>query len=247
MIINVIGATGNLGSRVIDALLKQGTAPNTLIASVRDPEKARPLAEKGVPVRLADYDNRESLGEAFADTDVLFLIPSSAAVEPRILQHHNAVTAAIAAGVQRIVFASFEAAEPTSQFLMAPFMLYAESTIRLSGLDWTICRDGMYLDPIADWIPQLIKMEKLPYPVKQGQVAYISRDDLARALAAACLSSEHSRKLYHLTGPQALSMTELADIITRATGRTVAFDSVSEETFADICREDGVPEMTVET
>jgi len=246
MIINVIGATGNLGSRVIDALLKQGAAPETLIASVRNPEKARPLAEKGVSVRLADYEDRESLVEAFADTDVLLLIPSSAAVEPRILQHHNAVTAAIEAGVQRIVFASFEAAEPTSQFLVAPFMLYAESTIRQSGLDWTICRDGMYLDPIADWMPQLIRMEKLPYPVKQGQVAYISRDDLARALAAACLSDEHNRKLYHLTGAHALSMTELADIITRVAGRTVAFDSVSEETFADICREDDVPERMIE-
>jgi len=104
----------------------------------------------------------------------------------------------------------------------------------------------MYLDPIADWMPQLIRMEKLPYPVKQGQVAYISRDDLARALAAACLSDEHNRKLYHLTWAHALSMTELADIITRVAGRTVAFDSVSEETFADICREDDVPERMIE-
>ena len=52
--------------------------------------------------------------------------------------------------------------------------------------------------------------------------------------------------LEHLTGPRALSMTELADIITRVTGRTVTFDSVSEETFADICREDGFPEITIE-
>ena len=248
MKINVMPATGHLGRKVVQALLDQGAAPGDVIACARTPQKADDLAAQGIAVRRADYENRDAMQAAFEDTDVLALIPSTAPVEPRILQHHNALDAARRAGVQRVVFASLAtAAFPASRFLITPFLLYAESRLRLSGMDWTILRNGMYLDPIADWVPELVEMGRLPYPVKTGRVAYIARDDLARATAAACLHSEHAGKVYELTGPEALSMPDLAATIARVTGQAVGFESITDEAFAEVCRQgnEDVPEFLI--
>ena len=246
MKINVLGATGQLGRKVVQALLDGGAAPEDLIASARSPEKASDLAERGVDVRRADYDEPDTLREAFRDTDVLLLIPTSVPVEPRVLQHAHALEAAREAGVRRVAFASISAAEPTSVFLVAPFILYAESKLRLSGMEWTILRTGMYLDPVAEWAPALLEMGRLPYPVAEGRVAYIARDDLASSLAAACLNAGHAGKLYELTGPEALSMPEMAQALSEATGRSITYDQVTEEAYAESCRADGVPEPLVE-
>jgi NAD(P)H dehydrogenase (quinone) len=242
MKINVMAASGQLGHKVVQAFLAQGTAPSDLIASVRTLEKAQNLAERNITVRSADYDDPTSLQGAYQDTDTLLLIPSLALVEQRINQHFNALEAARAAGVKRVVFASFACAKPTSKFYVAPFILYAEAKLQLSGLDWTILRDGMYLDPVAEWVPDLVKMGRLPYPVQKGRVAYISRDDIARALAAACLTGGHSEHVYELTGSRAISMSELAATISRVTGKTVDFSPVTDEEYVQVCEADGIPE-----
>ena len=246
MKINVLGASGQLGGKVMRALLDQGAAPQDLIASARSLDKIADLAALGIELRYADYEKPDTLRQAFRDTDVLLLIPTLAPVEARVLQHAHAVDAARECGVGRIALASFIAAEPSSKFLIAPFMLYAESKLRLSGMAWTILRDGMYLDPLAEWAPALVDSGRLPYPVAQGRVAYISRQDLARALAAACLNAGHENRLYRLTGPAAISMPELAQALSQATGQTIRYEQVSEQAFADICRADNIPEPMVQ-
>ena len=246
MSINIAGGTGALGSRIVQSLLDQGAVPQDLIVSARNPEKAVRFAELGVSVREADYTRPETLGPAFADTDVLMLVPSMDHVEPRIVQHANAMSAAISSGVKRVVITSFGAGRTDSKFLMAPYYLYAESKTRLSGIDWTILRNGMYLDPLADWAPALAAMGRLPYPVRHGRVAYISRDDLARASAAACLQDGHSRTVYELTGAEAVSMPELAAALSDATGRSITFSNVTEEEFSEVCRADGLPDDLIE-
>lgn len=144
MKINVTAATGQLGTKAVHALLEQGVAADDIVVSVRSPQKADEFAQKGITVRHADYEKPDTLVTAFRDTDILLLIPSSAPVEPRVMQHYHALEAAKSTGVNRIVFASFMAATPTSKFLIAPFLLYAESRLRLSGLDWIILRDGKF-------------------------------------------------------------------------------------------------------
>lgn len=246
MSINIAGGTGALGSRIVQSLLDQGAAPQDLIVSARNPAKAARFAELGVSVREADYTRPETLGPAFSDTDVLMLVPSMDHVEPRIVQHANAMSAANASGVKRVVITSFGAGRTDSKFLMAPYYLYAESKTRLSGNDWTILRNGMYLDPLADWAPALAAMGRLPYPVRHGRVAYISRDDLALASAAACLQDGHSGTVYELTGAEAVSMPELASALSDATGRSITFSNVTEEEFSEVCRADGLPDDLTE-
>jgi len=225
--INVFGATGGLGSRVVDALLGRGLPPEDLIACSRSPDKIRRFKHLGIDIRRADYEVPETLSGALEGTDVLMLIPSASDVEPRIVQHSNILDAARSARVKRVVLASSSAARMDSKFLIAPYLVYAESRLRTSGLGWTILRNGIYLDPLVDWAPALAAMGRLPYPVSRGRVAYVSRDDLARACAAACAHDQHADQVYELTGLRALSMPDLASALTDATGQRV--DAWAEE------------------
>ncbi len=245
MKINVLGGTGQLGSRIIDSLLRAGARPEQLVISCRNEAKARRFAELGIEIRYADYDVPESLAPAFDGTDVLMQIPSMAPVEDRVIEHDRILAGAESASVRRIVFSSFSAARTDSLFLIAPYLVYAETKVRLCGIDWTILRNGMYLDPLADWAPELVKQGRLPYPVQSGRVAYISRDDLARASAGALMQDGHSGRVYELTGPEAVSMPQLAAALTAATGTPIAFDRVSESEFEAICREDDIPDEIV--
>lgn len=242
MKINILGGTGQLGSRIVEALLEAGTRPQQLTVSCRNASKARRFEDRGIEVRHADLDRPETLAPAFADTEVLMLIPSMADVEHRILQHERILASAASASVGRIVLSSFSAARADSMFLIAPYLVYAESKLRVSGIDWTILRNGMYLDPLAAWAPALAQQGRLPYPVRHGRVAYISRDDLARASAAALMQDGHSGRVYELTGAEAVSMPQLAVALAAATGEPIVFDSVSEAEFIAICQEDGIPE-----
>lgn len=230
----VMGATGQLGRKVVNALLTQGIAAKNIVACVRTPEKAKEM--KGIQVQQADYDKIESLEKAFAGIDTLLLLPSMAPVEHRIVQHRDAVAAAKTAGVKRVLFSSLTTAFPESKFLISPFLVYAEMKLRQSGLDWTILRNGMYLDPLWDWYPELKEMGYLPYPVKEGKVAYISRSEIARATAAAMLQDGHEGKIYELTGPEALTMEELAQTLSEVTGQKIVFKNISDEEYAEICR-----------
>ncbi len=236
MTIQILGAGGQLGRKVVQGLLDRGADPTEVVACVRTPQKAADLASMGVQVRRGDYDDPDSLVQAFAGADVVHLIPTFMPPEARAVQHGNAIDAALRARVGRVSFSSFGSGRTDSRFHIAPFMLYAESRTRLSGLDWTILRNGMYLDPIADWAPELVEMGKLPYPVRSGRVAYVSRDDLGRATAAALMDEGHGGKTYDLTGPEALSMDELAAVISAATGKDVPFETISDEQYADVCR-----------
>lgn len=239
----VTTASGALGGRVIEALLAQGEPPGNIVAGGRNLEKLEGLAERGVVTRAADYTDKAGLEAAFAGIDTLVLIPSSSAVTPRLREHANCIDAAKAAGVRRVVFLSLVSVAPDSVFLINPFLLYGESAIRLSGLDWVMLRMNLFLDPLADWAPDLARAGHLPYPVKSGKVAYVSRDDIARATAAAARQPGLKDRIFELTGPDAVSMNELAAALSDATGSEIAFKQVSEPEFRKICADDGTPDF----
>ena len=242
MKINVIGATGQLGGRVVKELLRQGGPDDRVIVSARNPAKARGLFEDRVEVRQADYDALDTMQSSFAGCDVAVLIPTFAPVEARIQQHAAALAAAKAAGVARVVFSSVSTATVESEFIVAPFIVYAECKLRQSEMEWTILRNGMYADPLVDYVPELAETGRIPYPAGQGRINYICRDDLARATAAACLSSASAGRVFELTGPEALSVADLAEIVSRVTGEPVKYEPASDDEFEEMCREPGLPE-----
>lgn len=240
--IAVIGARGQLGNLIVRELIARGQAPGDIVAAVRTPQRAAEIAALGCVLRRGDYDDLDSMTDAFAGCRTVMLVPTFASVEPRILQHARAIEAARRAGAARLVFASFLACAPESPFLVTPFFAYAESALRISGLRWTILRNGMYADPLAPYTPELVAAGRIPYPAGEGKISYITRRDLARATAAALLDDANAGKVYDLTGPQAFSVADLAVTITKITGRPVRYEPATDEEFAAMCREPGLPD-----
>ncbi len=241
----VMAASGGVGRLTVEALLSQGVPPEMVIAGGRNTEKMAVFADLGVKVRHADYVDGKGLVSAYQGVDTLVLIPTKTQPAPRCVEHANALTAAKAAGVKRVIFLSLQAAEPTSLFTVASFILYAESATRLSGMEWTIARMSLYTDPLADWVPALQSMGTLPYPMKDARIAYVSRADIARALAAIALRNNVNGEVVELTGPAALSMPELAAAISIASGTTIGFSSITEDEFREMCRRDHEPEEII--
>ncbi len=183
---------------------------------------------------------------AFRGSETLILIPTKTMPAPRCVEHGNALDAAKAAGVKRIVFLSLQAATPQSLFIVASFILFAESATRLCGLEWTIARMSLYTDPVAEWVPDLVRMGRLPYPVTDARIAFVSRANIANSLAVIARRADLNGRILELTGPAALSMPELANVISDSTGAPIRFETITDAEYREMCRKDRLPEEIIE-
>lgn len=243
MVIGILGASGQLGRRTVEAVLARNVPAGDVIAMTRTPDTLEELAARGVDVRRADYDDLPSLGTAFMGVERLLLVPSMAMPVERVRQFENALTAALAAGVRHVVHYGLVPTVLESPFAVTPFLLYAESALRLSGLAWTVFRNSLYADPIAEWVPRIVEMGTIPYPTGLGRCAFVTRDDIARAAAAvlAADSDVHEGAIYNLTGPDALTTADLCAAVARVTGEKVVDRGAGDDEFLAACAKDGLP------
>ncbi len=154
MKIALTGATGQLGSIVVEALLASVSAED-LIVSVRNPEKAENLRARGVDVRLGDFDKPETLDQAFTGVDRLLIISADGDNDTRIRQHKAAVDAAVRAGVGFIAYTSAANAADSTLFL-APVHRITEEFIRESGIPYSFLRNNWYLENEAGTIQSVL-------------------------------------------------------------------------------------------
>ena len=239
----IMGASGQLGRKTLDAVLDRVTVSGDVVALVRSPEKMTDYKTLGVEVRWADYDDPASLMESFVGIDRILLIPSLAIPVDRVRQYKNAIAAAKKAQAEHLLHYSLVSTAIDSPFAVTPFLLYAESAIRISGLRWTILRNGLYADPIAEWIPEIVRMGTIPYPTGDGRCSYVSRDDIARAGAAALTTVGHVGKVYNLTGPEALTTSDLCHAVAAVAGKPVVDSRATDEDYLEACSKDGTPEF----
>lgn len=227
---------------VNDLIEKQGSAKG-LAVSVRDPEKAADMAAKGVTVRKADYKDLASLQKAFTGVETLvFISGDSPVVEERIAQHHNVVDAAKAAGVQRVIYTGTLDADPQSPFVYSVIHTDTEATIKASGLGWTLLRPGTYAD--VGTAQQALATGVLA-TATQGSVSYISREDIARAASAVALDPSTSGKIYELTGPEAVSYPQFAEILSQVSGKPIQYVAVTYEQLESNLKQAGLPGFVV--
>jgi NAD(P)H dehydrogenase (quinone) len=237
--IGVAGATGGLGSRVAAGLAERGVEQRLI---VRDPSRAPSLPGAEV-VQAAGYDDSGAMRRAFDGVDVLFL-PSAAEHPDRVnALHRPAVEAAVAAGVERLVYTSFLGAAPDCTFTFGRDHFHTENLIREAGIGFTFLRDSIYLD----FVPFFAGADGvIRGPAGDGRVAAVARDDIADVALAALLSDEHAGAAYELSGSEAFTMTEAAEIITRETGREVRFVNETLEEARESRRPSGAPDWEIE-
>jgi NAD(P)H dehydrogenase (quinone) len=226
-LIAVTGATGGLGGRVARRLAERGVRQRLV---VRDPGRAPTLAGAEVATVTAGYDDADGLRRALEGAGTLFMV--SASEDPdRVRLHTTVVQAAVDAGVERIVYTSAVAAAPECTFTFGRDHWHTEELIRGSGLRHTFLRDNLYLD----FVPLVVGADGvIRGPAGDGRVAAVARDDIADAAVAVLgASGEHEGRTYDMTGPAALTMGEVAEELSRATGRTVTYQAETlEEAYA---------------
>jgi NAD(P)H dehydrogenase (quinone) len=223
--IAVTGVTGGLGGRVARRLAERGVAQRLV---VRDPGRAPAL--DGAEVVPGSYDDREGLWRAFRGARTLFMV--SASEDPdRLRLHDNVVGAATDAGVERVVYTSFYGAAPQCTFTFGRDHWHTEQRIIGSGLRHTFLRDSLYLD----FLPLMVGADGvIRGPAGDGRVAAVTRDDIADVAVAALLDGDrHDGQTYEMTGPEALTLGEIAEVLSRFAGRPVAYQAETlEEAYA---------------
>lgn len=237
-LIGVTGATGAVGGRVASRLAEAGLAQRLV---VRDPRRAPRLPK--TEVAEASYGDPEAMRRALEGVDTFFMV-SGAEDRDRLGQHKAAVDAAVAAGVERIVYLSFVGAAPDTTFTFGRDHYHTEQHIRATGLGFTFLRDNWYQDmlPLMAGADGVIRG-----PAGEGRVGAVSRDDVADAAVAVLLGgAEHDGRTYDLTGPEAITLREAAEELSRAAGRRVAYSAETVEEAYSSHSGYGAPDWMVE-
>ena len=220
-LIAVTGATGGIGSRVLSLLAEKGVA-------------ARAIARKSVTApatetAYAEYDDQSAMTAALRRAPTMLLV--SAREHPqRLEQHRRVVAAAVAAGVEKVVYTSFLGASATATFSLARQHFHTEEAIKDAGLRFVFLRDSMY----TDYLPYLAgETGAIRGPAGDGRASFVTRDDVADAATAALLTAEFDGSTFDITGPEALSFYEVADILGRISGGAVTYQPETvEEAYA---------------
>ncbi|MET0767045.1 MAG: NAD(P)H-binding protein [Aeromicrobium sp.] len=243
MTIAVTAATGQLGTLVIDSLLTKVPATE-IVAIVRDAAKAQPLADRGVDVRIASYDDRPALEVALAGVDKVLLI-SGNEMGQRTAQHQNVIDAAIAQNVSLLAYTSAPAVD-TSTLPVAPEHLATEQYLATTDLTSVVLRNGWYHENYVPSIDAARESGLVLTSAGAGKVASASRADFAEAAAVALTTDQPLKPVYELGGDVAWTQTELAATLADLIEAPVSVADVAPEEQAAILAAAGVPQMWVD-
>ncbi|MFD7547688.1 SDR family oxidoreductase [Streptomyces sp. NPDC059816] len=223
----VTGATGKSGRRVVNQ-----------------------LRAAGVPVRAAarhgehpfDWTDRTTWDRALEGVRSVYLVPLDGTTLVRPF-----VEAAVRHGVRRVVLASGRGiddphyAKDDSGILEG--MLDGERAVQESGLEWTISRPGWFAQNFSEgFFADAVRTGELRLPAGDGAASFVDAEDIAAVAVAALTGDGHAGQVYELSGPRALTLTEVAATISGATGREIRYVPLSvEEHVAELVREGWSP------
>jgi NAD(P)H dehydrogenase (quinone) len=231
----VTGSTGEIGRRVAEGLARLGLEQRLI---VRDRSRAPVLARADV-AQVSSYADARAMGRALAGIQTLFLVSGRDSIgvihgarmrgEPvpahnRVHDHITVVAAAAGVGVDRIVYLSFVSPAPDATFLLAREHFHTEEYIRSTGLAFTFLRQSLYMDRVAQHVS---RSDVIRVPAGEGRVAWVSRDDVAASAVGVLAGSGHDGRAYDITGPEALTMAETAEILGSVLGRRITYEAQS--------------------
>ncbi|MFJ4650179.1 NAD(P)H-binding protein [Nocardia sp. NPDC088792] len=209
--------------------------------SVRDPRQSSVLEARGVRVRRGDFTDPPSLAAAFEGADTVLIVSSNSSGSAAVAQHRAAIDAAAAAGAGRIVYTSHMGANPDSPFPPMPDHAATEAALRASGVPFTVLRNGFYAQSAVMLLGDAVETGELVAP-EDGPVAWTAHADLADAAAILLTTAAPAAVTSPLTGPEALTMAEVADRAAELSGRPIRRIIVSDNDYREALIGRGVPE-----
>jgi NAD(P)H dehydrogenase (quinone) len=237
----VTGATGLLGSQIVERLLERVPARGIGV-SVRKPDRAAGLAGRGVRVRRGDFTDPASLAEAFEGATQVLIVSADTTGEAAVAQHTAAIDAAVAAGARRILYTSHQGAGEHSLFEPMPDHAATESYLAKVGVAFTALRNGFYAGTVPRLLGRALETGELAAPA-DGPVSWTAHADLAEA-AAITLAEEgrYDGPTPPLTAPEALDLADAAAILSELTGRPVRRVVVDDDEWVAGLVAHGVPQ-----
>src|ERR1700676_1159330 len=221
----VTGATGLNGSELVRRLSAKGIPSRAL---VRNLAKAQALAAMShVEVVEGDMARPDSLTTALRGVERAMLISSS---DPTMLEVQSSfIDAARKAGVKHVVKLSGIIPELDSPFRFARMHGEIEQRLEASGLAFPHLRAGEFMASYFRQVPNIVAKSALFLPMEDARIASIDVGDIAEVAAIVLTSAGHEGKVYPLTGPEALTMTDVAAKLSAVTGKTIRYVNVAPE------------------
>jgi len=243
----VTGATGTVGSEVVKQL---SSAEQKVRAAVHSATRFSSKGKlKGIELTEIDYNNPETLGEAFKGTNKLFLLTPSSPKAAELAT--NLVNEAKKAGIRHIVKQSVMGADTSLEVEHLRLHRQAEKIIEESGIPFTFLRPNDFMQNFINFYGPTIKSNNAFYlPAEDAKVSFVDVRDIA-AVAVKTLTdsanSKHIGKAYTITGPEALSYHQVAEILSQASGRKIDYVNVSEEVTRQGMKDMGWDDWLIKT
>ena len=243
----VTGATGTVGSEVVEQLSRDASSYN-IKAGVHSIENADKVQQYDrVKAVQIDYDKIEGIESAFKDVDKLFLLthPSSKTVE----HESNLVTEAKKSGIKHIVKQSIMRADLDADVEAMRLHRQAEKLIEDSGIPYTFLRPNEFMQGFINFQGTMIKSNNAFYiPAEDAKVSFVDARDIAAVAVKSLLEGDkHYNKTYMITGPEALSYHQAADILSNATGKKIDYVNISDEEARGGMKEAGLDDWLINT
>lgn len=236
MKIGVSGASGKLGQNVLCELAARAQG-HDVIAISRTPERAG----EGVEGLFGDYDQPDTLAQAYAGLDRLLLIPTSdQRPGKRGEQNVTAIRAAVDAGVKHIVFMSAAGTREQDEPNIGASYWAGEQSLIKNAPRWTILRMNYYVEALAMEAAMAAQSGAL-VGLAENRVAFVARDDVAAAAAGILLGEDHAGAIYNATGSKAYTGAERALVMSEVLGKPVGFTTASVEALKGGMAQMGLP------
>ncbi|WP_369221349.1 NAD(P)H-binding protein [Streptomyces sp. R39] len=225
----VTGVTGALGGRIAARLADRGV-PQLLVGRNPDRMPELPGAQRRGPAAYADAC---AMRKALEGASTLVLV-SAHRTGRRLEEHASAVEAAIAVGVDRVLYVSLVGAAPTATYLNARDQWLTEQFLTGAGIRHTVLRAGFYTSTPAALADEEFVVSG---PANTGRAAFVTHEDIADVITAVVLDegprSEHDGATLEITGPEALTLDEAVTRIAAVTGRPYRYEPETlERAFA---------------
>jgi len=240
----ITGATGQLGSAVIQHLLTKIPA-SQIAAFVRDAGKAAGLQEKGVSIRVGTYDDTAALDNAMQGIEKVLLI-SGGDADNALQQHQNVVDAAKKAGVKGIAYTGRSLKDPST--LVNKLMnrhFQTEDYIKESGLNYALFRNILYMDVLPLFVGKQVFDTGIHLPAGDGKVSFALRGEMGEAMAKVLLDSDCDNQTYNFTGSETYSFEDVANALSELSGKEVKYSAVTPAEFEAQMKGRGIPDFMV--
>jgi uncharacterized protein YbjT (DUF2867 family) len=246
-VVLVTGATGLVGGELVRRLSSRGARVRALVRNSESSNAAKATELAGLPgVEIAEGDLAlaSTLAPAFRDVERAMLISSSDAAMRDV--QCNFIDAAAAAGLRHVVKLSGIIPELDSPFRFARMHGEIEEYLERSGVPFTHIRAGEFMHSYFRQVPSIVKSGALRLPMADARIASIDVIDIAEVAAEVLTGSGHEGRIYPITGPESLSMSEVADKLSAATGLAIRYVDVSPDDFMAARIAAGAPPYNVE-